>query len=47
MEKATQILLTQPEAAPENCAHVWVKHEIRGRKALKCKICGKVIDIQD
>lgn len=46
-EEGLQIPLKQPQAETEGCAHDWVKYEIRGRKALKCKYCGKVIDNQD
>lgn len=46
-EERPQIPLAQAQPQTEECAHTWVKTEIRGRKALKCKHCGKVIDSQD
>ncbi|MBQ8464963.1 MAG: hypothetical protein IJ529_06285 [Alphaproteobacteria bacterium] len=42
-----EIPMTEVKPLPENCAHNWVKTEIRGRNALICKNCGKIIDAQD
>ena len=46
-EQKPQIPLTQVQPQVDGCAHSWVKTEIRGHKALKCKHCGKIIDSQD
>ena len=44
---APKIPITEAHPQNEDCAHSWVKTEIRGRKALRCKHCGQIIDSQD
>ena len=46
VEEKHEIPLIQGGSS-ETCAHEWVKTEIRGRRALKCTHCGKIIDCQD
>lgn len=45
-EGKTQIPVSN-EAQEQPCAHHWVRIDINGHKALKCAICGRVIDSQD
>ena len=46
-EKTPEIPVIDAQPQSENCAHSWVKTEVLGRKALKCKHCGKIIDSND